>query len=228
MPEATMPEALEPNIGRDLRLMHSLISRALRVSIDECRRGDDRGKRVGAPGLGFVSYVRTLVAVLEGHFAAEEELLWPHFAPVLPDAPFLELHGQHDQMRALLAGLRGIADTVSNDGDMGEVKTRLFRPLALLEGTWGPHIQPEEEYLSIERVAGLESPDTQARLSAALYQFMWKRVDPEYLALPFMLFNLSPAARLVFSSRLPAIITEDLVPVRWKEHWQPMKPFLLE
>jgi len=30
------------------------------------------------------------------------------------------------------------------------------------------------------------------------------------------------------ASRMPSDITEQLVPVTWKDQWAPMKPFLLE
>ena len=223
-----MTDALEPNVGRDLRLMHSLISRALRVSIDECRRGDDWGKRVGAAGEGFLAYVRTLGSVIEGHFALEDDVAVPLLAPRVPDAPLDELRQQHEQMRLLLIDLRRALDAIGKEDDMGAAKARLSRPLALLEGMWGPHIRLEEDSFSVERLAAAVPPEDHAALSAAFYEHSWKRVDPEYLALPFMLFNLSAAARTVFAARLPRIILEELVPGRWKDRWQPMKPFLLD
>lgn len=44
---------------------------------------------------------------------------------------------------------------------------------------------------------------------------------------PFLLYNLPPEKRAAFAQMLPPVVTQQLVPVVWKEKWEPMKPFLL-
>jgi hypothetical protein len=48
------------------------------------------------------------------------------------------------------------------------------------------------------------------------------------LVVPFLLYNLPPEERAVFSQGMPPIVIQELVPVAWKEKWSPMKPFLLD
>jgi len=55
-----------------------------------------------------------------------------------------------------------------------------------------------------------------------------KNFGPHYLVVPFMLYNLEPGPRSILASRLPSEMTEQLVPVVWKDRWASMKPFLLE
>jgi hypothetical protein len=43
-----------------------------------------------------------------------------------------------------------------------------------------------------------------------------------------MLFNLSPQDRAAFAQAMPPVVTEQLVPVAWRDKWAPMKPFLLD
>jgi hypothetical protein len=45
---------------------------------------------------------------------------------------------------------------------------------------------------------------------------------------PFLLYNLPPEERAIFSQGMPPVVTQELVPVVWKEKWSPMKPFLLD
>ena len=55
-----------------------------------------------------------------------------------------------------------------------------------------------------------------------------KNFGPHYLVVPFMLYNLEPVPRSMLASRLPSEMTDQLVPVVWKDRWASMKPFLLE
>jgi hypothetical protein len=59
-------------------------------------------------------------------------------------------------------------------------------------------------------------------------ELSFKNMGPHYLVVPFMLYNLEPGPRSILASRMPSEMTEQLVPVAWKDQWAPMKPFLLE
>ena len=54
-----------------------------------------------------------------------------------------------------------------------------------------------------------------------------RHATPDYLVVPFMLYTLPPQERPIFARNLPPIVTEQLVPVGWRDKWEPMKPFLL-
>jgi hypothetical protein len=73
-------------------------------------------------------------------------------------------------------------------------------------------IKPEDHVATIERAG----------------QHTQQNTGPDYLVLPFILYNMPPEARELFAKGLPPILTERLVPVDWKDQWAPMKPFLLE
>jgi hypothetical protein len=44
---------------------------------------------------------------------------------------------------------------------------------------------------------------------------------------PFLLYNLPTEERAIIAQAMPPIVTRQLVPVVWKEKWEPMSPFLL-
>jgi len=50
---------------------------------------------------------------------------------------------------------------------------------------------------------------------------------PDYLAAPFILHNLEAEDRAHMAGEMPPIVSQELVPVVWKDQWAPMKPFLL-
>jgi hypothetical protein len=52
--------------------------------------------------------------------------------------------------------------------------------------------------------------------------------SPTYLAVPFLLYDLPPEEKAIQARGMPPELTEQLVPVVWKEQWAPMKPFLLD
>jgi hypothetical protein len=54
-----------------------------------------------------------------------------------------------------------------------------------------------------------------------------KHAVPPYLTVPFLLYNLSPEDRLVFSEGIPAEVLQNLVPIVWKAKWESMIPYLL-
>ena len=51
--------------------------------------------------------------------------------------------------------------------------------------------------------------------------------QPAPWAVPFLLYNLEMEDRAHFLSVMPAELTQQLVPVVWKDEWAAMKPFLL-
>lgn len=66
------------------------------------------------------------------------------------------------------------------------------------------------------------------RLQKELIEFFQEHTGPEYLVVPFVLYNLTTEDRAITAQGLPAIVTEQLVPIEWKDKWAPMQPFLLE
>jgi hypothetical protein len=45
---------------------------------------------------------------------------------------------------------------------------------------------------------------------------------------PFILYNLSAEDRAIMAQQMPPAVSQELVPIVWKEQWAPMVPFLLD
>jgi hypothetical protein len=56
---------------------------------------------------------------------------------------------------------------------------------------------------------------------------MQEHAKPDYLVVPFTLYNLPPLERTFMARALPPSVVQELVPGPGKEKWQPMAPFLL-
>jgi len=98
-----------------------------------------------------------------------------------------------------------------------------------LNDLWHPHIAIEEEEIYVpEKLEELIEPQEHVRLIQQAAELSMKNFGPHYLVVPFMLYNLEPGPRSILASRMPAEMTEQLVPVVWKDRWASMKPFLLE
>ena len=79
-----------------------------------------------------------------------------------------------------------------------------------------------------EKLEELIEPQEHIRLIQQTAELSMKNMGPLYLVIPFMLYNLEPGPRSMLASGMPPDITENLIPVVWKDQWAPMKPFLLE
>jgi hypothetical protein len=51
--------------------------------------------------------------------------------------------------------------------------------------------------------------------------------QPASLSVPFLLYNLEGEDRSHFVSIMPSELTQQLVPIVWKDEWAAMKLFLL-
>ena len=70
--------------------------------------------------------------------------------------------------------------------------------------------------------------DENARVGQLLGEYAGQHVEPLSLGVPFLLYNMSRKERAAYAQTLPPMVTEQLVPVVWKEQWAPMQPFLLD
>ena len=73
----------------------------------------------------------------------------------------------------------------------------------------------------------LLAPEEHTRLSGLFAEHGRKHMSPDYLIVPFLLYNLPPEERAIFARTMPLILTRLLVPLVWKKKWAPMLPFLL-
>ena len=221
-----MSEMIGPNIAADLRRIHMIVTRGLDVSIENAAKFAQEGFPQGELGEGYRSYLTALVSFLAAHHLSEDEVAFPYFKERMPDLPIGRLEEEHERMQDLLdrakEDLEGLGD------GLGPVLRDIEGELRDIRDLWGPHIGIEEEHLGVQRLAEMLPPEEHARLAGLLARHSQEHSGPDYLILPFALSNLPPEQRAIFSQSLPPMVTQQLVPVVWKEKWAPMQPFLLE
>ncbi len=222
-----MSESNAPNVGVELLRIHSIITRALRVALERSEFFADRGY----PGMtmreGFLCYVRSFASVLDAHHTTEDQLAFPYFKARFPDAPYDLLTTQHQSIVLVLDQLRTLIEEKAAHRQEGALLKKMFLLLKKLDEVWHPHIRIEEDHFSVGKLEGAVPPDEQVRLIKQFMEHSQQHAKPDFLVVPFLLYNLPPEQRCAFAAAMPPIVTEQLVPVVWKEKWEPMKPFLL-
>jgi hypothetical protein len=215
------------NIAASFYYIHKIITRGLSVSIENVQDAVQHGFRDDGRRQGLFTYIRALSLVLNSHHLTEDEIAFPYFRGLLPGAPFDRLIKGHQEMVKILDALKLLLEKCEK-GDRPEVDLgNLENALIKLNATWVPHIRMETEGF-ISKADALVPVEEQLRLVGLFSQHGMKNTAPHHWAVPFLLFNLPPEDRQVFSQGMPAEIIQNLVPVVWKERWESMAPFFLE
>lgn len=221
-----MAEMTGPNIAADLRRIHMIITRGLDVSIENAARFVQEGSPDGPVSQGYRDYVTALLSFLSAHHLAEDEIAFPYFQERLPEAPFARLEEEHEHIEALLEKARKELERLE-DGS-GPALEGLEAELRAIRELWHPHITTEEEHFGLQRLAEMLPPEEHGRLAGIMAKHSMEHSGPDYLVVPFALYNLPPEQRAILSRAMPPMVTQELVPVAWKDRWAPMQPFLLE
>jgi hemerythrin-like domain-containing protein len=208
--------------------IHRVITRSLDVSSERSAHFAREGYPDAATREGFVLYVQTLASVLSVHHLAEDEVAFPDLRDRLPDEPFDELMAEHRVMEEILEELQAIAEAVAAEAEAGDSLNDLNRAVTRLADLWHPHIQKEERFYDVERMAALMDVDEHVRLGGMLAAYSQEHMQSPFLGIPFVLYNLSTDERAILAQMMPPAVTQQLVPVDWKEMWAPMRPFLLD
>jgi hemerythrin-like domain-containing protein len=220
-----MSELNKPNIGADLIRIPSVITRALDVAIEHSQSFAQEGYPDASTQEGFVSYVQTFVSVLHAHHLTEDDLVFPYFRDKLPDAPFDLLMAQHREMQLVLDEIKAAIEKVAADVQVGESLNDLNRALTKMAEIWRPHIQGEEDRLSVEKADALLDIEEHIRLGRTFAQHSQEPSGPDFLVAPFILYNLPPEERAIMSQAMPPIVTQQLVPVAGKRNGSPCYRF---
>jgi hemerythrin-like domain-containing protein len=223
--ENQMPQ--QPNVGSGLLRTHACVTRALGLSIERGQAFVRQGFPNPSMRQGYLDYCRCLVSTLHAHHLAEEEIIFPFVARLLPDVPYADLLAEHQIVVALLEQIKPEIEAVASAAHPSTELTQLAATLQELLGIWRPHIHKEETSFTVARLADLISVAEHIRLLKEISEHALKTSEPDYLVVPFMLFNLSPEARAAVAAEMPPIVSQQLVPVVWKDKWAPMQPFLL-
>ena len=215
-----------PNVGTNLIRVHRAVTRALDVAIEGGGRFAAQGWPDETTREGYVNYVRALISFLRGHHLGEDDLLFPYFHDRLPDVPYEQLAREHHALEALLVRLEGILDARAVPGST-HLLEELLPGLEAARVMWHPHIRVEEEHLAPEILGRLLPMEEHVRLGRTSAEHSQAHSGPDYLVVPFFLYNLEEEDRAALVRVMPPIVTEQLVPHVWKEKWASMTPFLL-
>jgi hypothetical protein len=215
-----------PNLIAGMLAIHAVITRSLNVAATGCGSFAQQSVAGADSHDGLMSYIHCLVSVLGGHHGTEDELAFPVFQKML-DAPYDLLSQQHLVVHSLLDEAKAGVESVAAEPGAAAPWAKLHQLVSRIEEFWHAHIAIEEEHFTMDRFAALMPPDEHRRLIELFSGHMRQVTGPDYLVVPFLLYNSAPDKRLIFSSELPPMVTEQLVPVVWKEKWAPMQPFLL-
>ncbi len=222
-----MSESNIPNVGVELLRIHSIITRGLRVAIEHSQSFADRGSPSVTIREGFANYVLSLVSVLDAHHKVEDQVAFPYFEDRFPDAPYDLLRTQHQSIVPMLDQLRATIEEMVAHPQEGQIINKLFLLTKGIDEVWHPHIRIEEDHFTVGKLGAAIPPGEQIRLIKLFMEHSQQHAKPDFLVVPFLLYNLPPEQRAVMAGAMPPVVTEQLVPVIWKEKWEPMKPFLL-
>jgi hemerythrin-like domain-containing protein len=209
-------------------LIHAVITHGLRstrrASESLAQEGftDERARE------GFVRYVRSLVSVLDVHHLTEDELMFPYFRDLIPEAPFDTLSAEHKVMETHLESLSRAVEAGETVLANRQALEAVNAAAAEIDRIWHPHIATEQRFLTPKRIDSVIDREENARLSAQIAQYSQLRLSPDYLIVPFILFNLALKTRAKFARSLPPVVTEELVPKVWKKQWEPMTPYFVD
>jgi hemerythrin-like domain-containing protein len=221
-----MSEKQESNIAISFINIHKIITRGLMISHKSIQEILQRGVQQEGSLEGIFNYLRALTSVLNAHHLTEDELAFPYFRNLLPEAPFDSLTKWHREMDQILEEINlAIGKGEINNG----LEKRLISiedALGRLNEMWPLHIEIETHEF-ITKADALISLEEQLRLVRLFSEHGQKLSGPPFLTVPFMLFNLPVDDRQIFSQGMPAEILTNLVPVVWKKQWESMIPFLL-
>lgn len=207
--------------------IHSVITRALKVSIESAQGFVKQGFQDAHSQEGFFNYIRALISVLNAHHLTEDELAFPYFQDKIPDAPFESLSEWHQVIVHIIDEIKLAVDRyAASDHPEAELKN-LENALIRLDHIWHPHIQIETDTFILKADA-LIPVEERLRLVGLFGEHGVKLAVPHNLTVAFLLYNLPLENRTVFAQGLPAEIIQHLVPVVWKADWESMKPFLLD
>lgn len=223
-----MMNSNKPNIGAVMVLIHKAITRGLDVSSERSGFFAHNGFPDAAAQEGFVTYARTLGWLINAHHMSEDNVVFPYLKPKLPEAPFDQLSDDHKKMDEILKEIQVAVESIATQAPSSDWLNSLNSAVSRLANIWHPHIDIEQLFIyAIEKTEAVMTVDEQTKLIADAAGYSLQQGDPGFLV-PFILYNLPAKDRAEMAQTMPTAIIQEMVPVVWKNKWEPMEPFLLE
>jgi len=223
-----MTDARDSDAPISLILIHRVISRGLEVGTRYTETFARERYPDAATGAGFALYLQMLAGTLHVHHSAEDKIAFPFLRPRLPDLPFDALTAEHEQMTAILEEMAPSLEQLHGEAGEGSALTAAHGALTRLAEIWPGHIDIEETSFSVKRLQVVASAEEIAGWLQEMGRHRPEGTPPDPVLLPFILYNLSAEDRAIMAQQMPPAVSQELVPIVWKEHWAPMVPFLLD
>jgi len=210
------------NVGNDLVRIHKVITRALKVALQNSQDAnlEDNYRQ------GFGLYVKALTILLHAHHDSEDKLAFPFWEARFPSGPFEELSRQHRDMVIYLEQIEQWLEAGAEAWQSNSLM-ELHQVTSGLWTLWQTHIALEEATVGPENSQKYLTPIENEQLGKQLTEYGQAHSQPSELVMPFVVYNLSEADRDEFVQLLPPVVTQQLIPITWKTVWEPMSPFLL-
>jgi hypothetical protein len=222
-----MNEFHKPDVASDMARIHMVFTRATKVAIQQCEQYSMTGISNECTALGFISYIKAFHSLLHAHHMTEDELVFPYFRPHIPDAPYDILSADHLRVGVSLESIASTIEEITLIPEQPENYNQLASPIIEIDKIWYPHISIEESWFNQERISACFTDEEQENIGREFAFHSQKLSGPDFLVMPFMLYNLPSEKRALLARTFPPIVTEQLVPIVWKEKWAPMQPYLL-
>jgi hypothetical protein len=218
---------MEPNIGMELLRIHAILTRGLKISAENAQVFRDQGFPNTMTREGYLNYVNSFVAVINAHHLTEDDLAFPYLRDKFPEAPYELLKTQHQNVVLVLNQVRAVIEPLTTETETGGLLDLLNESLKEIAVLWYPHIQIEEGHFSVEKMKTRIPLEDHIKMGKLFMEHSQQHATPDYLVVPFLVYNLEPEERVTFIRELPPVVTQQLIPTVWKEKWKPMAPFLL-
>jgi hemerythrin-like domain-containing protein len=219
-------QVAQVNLARDLLIIHRIATRSIHVGLENSKLFTPSGFPDESTREGYYNYIRSLATMLHSHHTGEDTIAFPEVRLRIPMAPLDHLCDEHEQMQAILDRIIHLLDSADEKGDL-QTLDGLRKELERLSDLWSQHIPVEEEVFTAQKIRAVFKEYEESNLVSKLSEHGMKTSQPDYLLLPFMLYNLSTEDREQYSKFLPPVVTQELVPIVWKDKWASMGPFLL-
>jgi hypothetical protein len=211
----------------ELQRIHRVFTRSIGVGLKFSQEFPATGFRDSTERQGFYNYIRALCILLDSHHSGEELIAFPEVRLRLPTAPVDRLCADHERILQILGEIEPLLKRAESESADGEIMAEINRALVRLNDLWSSHIHLEEDVFSARKFHQVFKPYEESELSAKMAEHGQKLSEPGFLTLPFVIYNLEGEDREKMNQSMPPVVTQQLIPVVWKDKWISMKPFLL-
>ena len=210
-------------LSKGLDRIHKVLSRPLDVAISHLDKCLGSNKVDIENHDGFRDFINSLVTVFYGHHHGEDEIMFPAFEEKIKGADFHNLKKQHIELHPLTNRIKEKINienpTITNYKEIRDL-------LDETKNLWVRHREEEEKTVELDLEPVFSSKEL-IELGDKLSKHGQSMSKPANLILPFLIYNLEGNERDDFTSDMPWILKNFVVPVIWKNKWKKMKPFLL-